>query len=120
MSQEDQSAQEKYKEFVDCLRRSGVGIKSDDDLEDHNILLGYKWFEAVHSVMQTRAVVSPTALLDTANIGSGSSLTSPNSDDQLYLEDAYTEQVDTEQVDTEEETSVGSTSVLPAVIITTY
>ena len=40
--------------------------------EDHDIFLGFKWFKAVHSVMPTRAVVSPPALLDTASIGSRS------------------------------------------------
>ena len=98
----------KYKECVDRFHRSGVGIESDDDLEDHNIFVGFKWFEAVHSVMRTRAVVSPPALIDTASIGSRSNLTSPSLDDQLHLEDTYTE-----QVDTEEYTIVGSTSVLP-------
>ena len=38
----------KYKESVDRLRRSGVGIESDDDLKDHDIFVGFKWFEAVH------------------------------------------------------------------------
>lgn len=70
----------KYKEVADRLRRSGVGIESDDDLEDHEIFIGFKWFEDLHPVMRRRAVVSPPALLDS------SALSSPDVQDQLEPE----------------------------------
>ena len=54
----------RYKEVVDAQRRSGAGVESDDDdLED---VPGFRWFAEIHSVMRTRAVVSPPALLDTS------------------------------------------------------
>ena len=54
----------KCKEVVDAQRCSGAGVSSDDDsFEDVPVFL---WFSEIHSVMQTRAVVSPLALLDTS------------------------------------------------------
>ena len=49
--------EKKYKEAVDRLRRSSVGIKSDDDLDDHEIYVGFRWFADIHTVMRTRAAV---------------------------------------------------------------
>ena len=45
----------KYKEAK--LRASGVGIDSDDDLEE-NIYVNFKWFMDIHLVMGRQAVVS--------------------------------------------------------------
>ena len=47
------SLKEKYKEATDRLRRNGIWIESEDDLEDHEILVGFKWFDDLHTVMQT-------------------------------------------------------------------
>lgn len=33
-------------------------MKSDDNLEDHEIFIAFKWFDNLHAVMRTRAVVS--------------------------------------------------------------
>ena len=45
----------------------GAGVSSDDDsFED---VPGFQWFSEIHSVMQTRAVVSLPALLDTSVAG---------------------------------------------------
>ena len=49
----------KNEEAADSLHKTAVGIESDDDLEDHKIFVGCKWFEAQHPVMCTQAVVSP-------------------------------------------------------------
>ena len=57
----------KYKEAIDKLRASGVGVDSDDDLEEENIYVNFKWFMDIHQVMGRRAVVSPPALLDTTH-----------------------------------------------------
>ena len=64
----------KYKEVVDAHRRSGTGVSSDDDsFED---VPGFRWFSEIHSVMRTRAVVSPPALLDTSVAGNQPAVTS--------------------------------------------
>ena len=57
----------KYKEAIDKLRASGVGVDSDDDLEEENIYVNFKWFMDIHRVMGRRAVVTPSALLDTTH-----------------------------------------------------
>ena len=87
----------KYKEAADSLHRSGVGIESDDDLDDHEIFVGFKWFEALHAVMRTRAVVSPPALLDTS-ASERSTLSSLDLQDQVEPEE--------EQQAEEEETQI--------------
>ena len=64
----------KYKEVVDAHRRSGAGVSSDDDsFED---VPGFRWFSEIHSIMRTRAVVSPPALLDTSVTGNQPAVTS--------------------------------------------
>ena len=62
------SLKKKHKEATDRLWRSGVGIESEDDLEDHEIFIGFKWFDDLHAVMRTRAVMSPPALLETSEV----------------------------------------------------
>ena len=47
-----------YKSAIDRLRTSGIGVESDDDLEDHNIYVNFKWFWELHFVMRRRAVES--------------------------------------------------------------
>ena len=61
------SLKKKYKEAADRLRRSGVGMESDNDLEDHEIFIAFKWFDDLQAVMRTRAVASPPVLLDTSS-----------------------------------------------------
>ena len=62
----------KYEETMDKLRASGVGIESDDDLDDHEIFVGFKWFAEIHGVMGRRPVSNPPVLLDTSNLASSS------------------------------------------------
>ena len=40
----------KYKEAVDRLRTSGVGVESDDDLSQHEIYVNFKCFTQIHSL----------------------------------------------------------------------
>ena len=47
---------------------SGVGMESHNDLEDHEILIRFKWFDHLHAVTWTRAVVSPPSLPDTSAV----------------------------------------------------
>lgn len=60
----------KYKDAVDALRKSGVGIESDDDLIDQDIFVQFKWFSEMNGVLRRRAVVNPPSLLDTSNLPS--------------------------------------------------
>ena len=66
----------KYKETVDSLRRSGVGVESDEDVDDLDLLVSFKWFAEIHSVLGRRAVVSPPSLIDSSNFSSQHSGTS--------------------------------------------
>ena len=73
----------RYKEVVDAQRRSGAGVESDDDdLED---VPGFRWFAEIHSVMRTRAVVSPPALLDTSVAAEEQPRTPPHVDIQKSI-----------------------------------
>ena len=47
------SLKKKCKEAADRLRQSGIWIESEDDLEDHEIFVDFKWFNDLHAVMQT-------------------------------------------------------------------
>ena len=58
----------KYKETVDRLRKSGVGVESDDDLDDSDIFVNFKWFNELHTVMRRRAVVNPPSLFDSSSV----------------------------------------------------
>ena len=60
----------KYKDALDRLRRSDVGVDSEDDLEDYEIYVNFKWFAEIHCVMGRRAVVTPPVLLDTSSVTS--------------------------------------------------
>ena len=66
----------KYKETVDSLRRSGVGVESDEDVDDLDLLVSFKWFAEIHGVLGRRAVVSPPSLIDSSNFSSQHSGTS--------------------------------------------
>ena len=68
-----------YKESVDKLRKSGVGLDSDE--EESDIYVGFKWFFELHTVMRRRAVVNPPALLDSS--ASGQQATSSQPDQEL-------------------------------------
>ena len=52
----------RYKETVDRLRRSGVGVDSDNNVEVDDVQ--FKWFAEIHSMMEGRAVVNPPEVLD--------------------------------------------------------
>ena len=61
----------KYKKAVDRLRVSGVGIDSDDNLDDYKLFVNFKWFKDIHSVLRRRAVYivnPPSLLLDASQI----------------------------------------------------
>lgn len=54
----------KYKEVTDRFCQSGVGIKLDDEPNDYEVYVGFKWLAELCAVLWTRAIVSPPALLD--------------------------------------------------------
>ena len=54
-----------YKESVDKLHKSGVGLDSNE--EESEIYVGFKWFFDLHAVMKRRALVNPPALLESAS-----------------------------------------------------
>ena len=45
-----------------------MGIESENEPDDQEIFVSFKWFHSIHAVMRTRAVVTPPALLDTSSI----------------------------------------------------
>ena len=92
----------KYKEAADSLRWTGVGIELDDDFDDHEVFVGFKWFEALHAVMRTRAVVSPPPLLETSAF-ERSTLSSLDFQDQVEPEE--------EQQPKEEETQISEPAI---------
>ena len=51
-------ALKKHKETVDSLRRSGVGVQSEDDLE--YVHIKFRWFAEMHGVKGRRAAVNPS------------------------------------------------------------
>ena len=95
------------KEAADSLRRSGLGIESDDDLDGHEIFVSFKWFEALHAVMRTPAVVSPPALLDTS-ASERSTLSSLDLQDQVEPEE--------EQQAEEEETQISEQAIASSTV----
>ena len=96
MSGENKSFETKFKEVADHLRRSSVGIESDDEPDNHEVYLGFKWFADLHAVMRTRAVVSPPVLLDTSTLNA-SAVSNPDvNDQQLETEPSESEQVQTD------------------------
>ena len=72
-----------YKETVDSLRRSGVGVESEDDLEDVHIK--FRWFAEMHGVMGRRAAVNPPALLDTSDLHRPRSSTADTAEEEDSL-----------------------------------
>ena len=72
-----------YKETVDSLRRSGVGVESEDDLEDVHIK--FRWFGEMHGVMGRRAAVNPPSLLDTSDLHRQRSSTADTAEDSLPM-----------------------------------
>ena len=78
------SLKKKYK-AADRLQWRSIGIESEDDLEDHEVFVSFKWFDNLHAVMQTRAVVNPPVLLDTSEVEM-SSLSSPRVEEQVQPE----------------------------------
>ena len=55
------SLKKKYKEIVDKLRRSGVGIELDEELE---VWHDWKWFEPLHRLMKKCPSMNPVGLLE--------------------------------------------------------
>ena len=55
------SLKKKCKEIADKLRRSGVGVDSDEELE---VWHDWKWFEPLHRLMRKRPSVNPVGLLE--------------------------------------------------------
>ena len=72
-----------YKETVDSLRWSGVGVESEDDLEDVHIK--FRWFAEMHGVMGRRAAVNPPALLDTPDLHRQRSSTADTAEEEDSL-----------------------------------
>ena len=62
-------------------------MESDDDLEDHEILIRFKWFDDLHAVTWTRAVVSPLALPDTSEVEKFT-FSSPRVEEQIQSDGA--------------------------------
>ena len=50
---------------MDRLRRTGVSVDDDDDLEDVDVQ--FRWFTEIHGVMGSRAAVNPPKVLDMSN-----------------------------------------------------
>lgn len=75
------SLKRRYKEVVDRLRRSGIGMESDD--EDVTAR-DFKWFHQLHAVMKSRPVSNPRHVVDSARPSKSSVIeTSPLSDATL-------------------------------------
>ena len=52
---------EKYQEIINKLRRGGVGVELDEELE---VWHDWKWFEPLHRLMKKRPSVNPVGLLE--------------------------------------------------------
>ena len=52
-----------YKDKIDKLRKSGVGIESGDE---DDIFVNFKWFFELHAVIKRRAVVNPPTPLESS------------------------------------------------------
>ena len=55
----EKGLKKKYKETVDSLRHSGVGVESDKDVDDLDLKVSFKWFAEIYGILGRRAVVSP-------------------------------------------------------------
>ena len=88
----------KYKETVDRLRKSGVGVKSDDDLDDSDIFVSFKWFHELHAIMRRRAVVNPPSLYNSSSLSTNTSTANQQSiQDVTDYEEVTPEAVSDEQ-----------------------
>ena len=74
-----------YKETVDSLRRSGVGVESEDDLE--YVHIKFRWFAEIHGVMGKRAAVNPPALMNTSDLHRQRSSTADTVEEEDSLPD---------------------------------
>ena len=74
---------QQYKEEVDKLRKSGVGLESEDE---DDVFVSFKWFFEMHQIMRNRAVVSPPALLESSTVSSATSRSSTPTTD-LHAEE---------------------------------
>ena len=72
-----------YKDEVDKLRKSGVGLESDDE---NDIFVSFKWFFEIHQIMRNRAVVNPPALLESSTVSSANSRSSTPTTDLHTVE----------------------------------
>lgn len=68
------SLKKKYKEVVDRLRRSGVGLESDDE---EVTVRNFKWFNELHAVMKGRPVSNPKNVQDSAKASSSTASSAP-------------------------------------------
>ncbi len=76
MPQKTKGLKKKYKETVDNLSHSGVGVESDKDIDDLDLTVSYKWFTEIHGVLGRRVVVSPPSPIDSSNVSTQHSGTS--------------------------------------------
>ena len=60
----------RYKKQTDRLQASGVGVNSDDDLDEVDIY--FIWYVEIHGVISRRAAVNPPTLLESSEIDSSS------------------------------------------------
>ena len=66
----EKGLKKKYKETVDSLRHSGVGVESDKDADDLDLTVSFKWFAEIHGILGRRVVVSPLSLINSSNFSS--------------------------------------------------
>ena len=90
-----------------------MGIKSDDEPDDHEIYVGFKWFADLHAVMRTRAVVSPPALLDTSTPDTSAVDNQVTSDQQLDPDGEQPNESEQAQIDSDQPQLPGSSAVVP-------
>ena len=62
---QSESAEKRYKDVVDRLQRSGVGVESDKEITVSDFL----WLAAIHNIMRDRAVTNPRNVIDSATPG---------------------------------------------------
>ena len=62
---QSESAEKRYKDVVDRLRRSGAGVESDEEIT----VSDFPWFTAINNVMRDRAVTNPRNVIDSATPG---------------------------------------------------
>lgn len=93
----------KYKDIVDKLRKSGVGVDSDEEIE----LWGdWKWFDPIHKLMRKRPSVNPVGLFDISTSTSSSRSETPTS-----LQSEEPSRPETEETDSEVVSGPGDNSL---------